>query len=93
MATWVATACNLLSLLENGMQSSELAFYTAQELIAELMSRSTFCGVVVHSAEDHRRDTWEDERLFKVHYNKNLDSGRASRLLDAVAEYMTIHLE
>jgi hypothetical protein len=79
--------------MEQRMQSSELAFYTTQELVAELMSRKTFCGVVVHSADDHRRETWEEERIFKVHFNKNLDPARASRLLDAVAEYMDVHLD
>ena len=74
------------------MQPSELAFYTAQELIEELMRRQTFCGVVVHSAEEHKRDAWGDERMFKVHFNQNLDSGRASRLLDTVSEYMDVHL-
>lgn len=75
------------------MEPSELAFYTTQELITELMSRQTFCGVVVHSADDHRRDNWDEDRVFKVHFNKNLDSDRVSRLLDSVAEYMSIHLE
>jgi hypothetical protein len=78
--------------MENGMQPSELAFYTTQELIEELMRRQTFCGVVVHSAEDHKRERWDDERIFKVHFNRNLNAARASRLLDRVAEYMDIHL-
>ncbi len=73
------------------MQPSELAFFTTQELIEELMRRQTFFGVVVHSAEEHKRDNWEDERMFKVHFNQNLDSVRASRLLDTVAEYMDVH--
>ena len=69
------------------MHSSELAFYTSNELISELMNRSTFFGCVVHSADDHKHDTW-DERTFRVHFNRNLDSARASRLLDTVAHYM-----
>jgi hypothetical protein len=75
------------------MQPSDLAFCTTQELIEELMSRHTFCGVVVHSADDHRRETWDDERVFKVHFNGNLDCARASRLLDTVSEYMDVHLD
>lgn len=74
------------------MQPSELAFYTAQELIEELMRRQTFCGVVVHSAEEQKRDGWADERMFKVHFNQNLDATRVSRLLDTVSEYMDFHL-
>jgi hypothetical protein len=73
------------------MRASDLAFYTTQELIAELMSRQTFCGVVVHSADDHKNDRWEDERTFRVHFNHNLNAGSASRLLDTVAEYMDVH--
>ncbi len=74
------------------MQSSDLAFYTAQELIEELMRRQTFCGVVVHSAEEQKDEAWGDERVFKVHFNQNLDTARASRLLDTVSEYMDFHL-
>lgn len=74
------------------MQPAELAFFTTQELIEELMRRQTFFGVVVHSAEEHKREAWEDERMFKVHFNQNLDSARASRLLETVAEYMDVHL-
>ena len=70
------------------MQSSDLAFYTTQELIAELMGRQTFCGVVVHSAEEHRNEKWGDERMFKVHFNQNLSSASAGRLLDTVAGYI-----
>lgn len=72
--------------------SSDLAFYTTQELINELMSRQTFCGVVVHSAEDQKQNRWNEERTFKVHFNHNLNTGSASRLLDTVAEYMDVHL-
>lgn len=73
------------------MQSTELAFYTTDELIRELMGRRTFYGCVVHSAEDHKRDAW-DERMFKLHFNQNLDQACASRLLDTVAEYLDVHL-
>jgi hypothetical protein len=74
------------------MQSSDLAFYTSEELIQELMRRKTFYGCVIHSAEDHKHDAW-DERTFRVHYNQNLDHVRASRLLDRVAEYISVHLD
>jgi hypothetical protein len=74
------------------MQPSDLAFYTTQELIEELMRRQTFCGVVVHSADDQKREVWGDERMFKVHFNQNLDSTRVSRLLDTVSEYLDVYL-
>ncbi len=66
----------------------ELDFCTTDELIAELMRRQTFCGVVVHSAEDLKRDEWPSEQIFRVHYSKNLNATRASRLLETVAEFM-----
>lgn len=66
------------------MQSADLAFYTSEELIKELMGRRTFFGCVIHSAEEHKQETWE-ERTFRVHFNRNLDQARTGRLLDAVA--------
>jgi hypothetical protein len=74
------------------MHSSDLAFYTCEELIHELMRRKTFYGCVVHAAEDHKHDSWE-ERTFRVHYNANLDQARTARLLDSVAEYLNVHLD
>lgn len=73
------------------MDPKELSFFTTQELIAELMRRKTFMGVVVHSSEEVRGQVWEDERTFKVHFNDNLDTLGASRLLDTVAEHMSIY--
>jgi hypothetical protein len=73
------------------MQSSELAFFTAQELIEELMRRKTFMGVVVHSPQDWKDGRWGDGRTFKVHFNENLESSQASRLLTRVADYMDLN--
>ncbi len=74
------------------MQSTELAFYTCDELIQELMRRKTFYGCIIHSAADHKHDAW-DERTFRVHFNSNLDQARAGRLLDAVAERLTLEID
>jgi hypothetical protein len=71
------------------MQSTELAFYTTDELIHELMRRKTFYGCVIQSAEDHKRDDW-DERTFRVHFNHNLSQQSTGRLLDTVAEYLNL---
>jgi hypothetical protein len=73
------------------MHESELSYYTTKELIAELMRRQTFLGVVVHAAEEERGQAWADERPFHVHFNSNLDTMEASRLLDSVASYMFVH--
>jgi hypothetical protein len=68
---------------------SELAFFTTQELIAELVRRTTFLGVVIHAEGGLKDENWSGERVFKVDFNSNLSSSEARRLLDAVAEYMS----
>ena len=65
------------------MHACDLAFRTTSELIAELVKRSTFCGVVVQSIEEHRGD-WEGERTFRVHLNPNLTAEETGRLLSAI---------
>ena len=67
------------------MEPSGLELYTAKELIDELMRRKTFLGVVVHSEADYKNRQWNGERIFRVHFNENLDPGQAFRLLDTVA--------
>jgi hypothetical protein len=67
---------------------SELSFFTAHELIAELMRRETFLGVVVHADDEHRGQPWNGARYFSVHFNANLAQGEVSRLLETVAERM-----
>jgi hypothetical protein len=74
------------------MHSTDLAFYTCDELIRELLARKTFYGCVVHTAEEHKHEHW-DERTFRVHFNQNLDRQSAGRLLDRIAEYLNIHSE
>jgi hypothetical protein len=68
----------------NPMGPSDLELYTTKELIDELMRRRTFLGVVVHS-EEELKQAWTGERVFKVHFNDNIDAGQALRLLEAVA--------
>jgi hypothetical protein len=70
------------------MQPSDLELYTTKELVNELMRRKTFLGIVVHSEEELKSKAWTGERIFKVHYNSNLDAEQACRLLDAVSDYM-----
>jgi hypothetical protein len=70
------------------MQPTDLELYTTRELVNELMRRKTFLGIVVHSEEELKSKTWTGERIFKVHYNSNLDADQACRLLDAVVDYM-----
>jgi hypothetical protein len=70
------------------MQPSDLELFTTRELVNELMRRKTFLGIVVHSEQELKSESWTGERIFKVHYNSNLDAEQACRLLDAVADYM-----
>lgn len=68
------------------MQSSDLDFYTTQELVDALMRRKTFLGIVIHSEQELKGHDWHGERMFKVHFNANLDTAQAGRLLDSIAD-------
>ena len=69
------------------MQPNALELFTTRELVDELLRRTTFLGVIVHS-EEELKETWQGERMFKVRFNDNLNAGEACRLLGRVAEYM-----
>jgi hypothetical protein len=71
------------------VQGSEFAFYSNQELIDELLRRTTFLGVVVHSTEEMRNRQWGGERVMRVQFNENLTTEQAGRLLDVVAAQLT----
>jgi len=70
------------------VEQSDLAFFTSEDLIAELMRRQTFLGVVVQSESDWKHGEWGEERTFRVHFNGNLATEEASRLLGRVASYI-----
>jgi hypothetical protein len=70
------------------MDQDDLAFFTSQDLIDELMRRSSFLGIVIHSREEERGGPWPPERTFRVHHNSNLQSHEACRLLRVVADHM-----
>jgi len=72
------------------MHPSDLELFTSQELIAELLRRETFLGVVVHSQDEWRNQQWGEERMFKVSFNDNLSAPKVARLLDAVSEYIEL---
>jgi hypothetical protein len=40
------------------MQAGDLEIYATEELIAELMRRRTFLGVVVQSVDEHKDPEW-----------------------------------
>ncbi len=49
-------------------------------------------GVVIHSDQEFKSGPWGDERIFKVHFNNNLDAAQTGRLLDSVASYIDANL-
>ena len=73
------------------VEPSELTFVTNEELIAELMRRNTFLGVVIQSETDLKQANWGEERNFRVHFNGNLATEEASRLMSRCASYIDVH--
>ncbi len=73
------------------MDKSDLELFSTQELINELMRRKTFLGIVVHSQREFKENKWDGERTFKVHFNGNLKTAQATRLLETIAEYLDCH--
>jgi hypothetical protein len=71
------------------MNASELELFATQDLINELLRRSTFQGVIVHAIDGAKNRHWDGERLFAVRHNANLDTEEAGRLLDVVSQYIT----
>ena len=70
------------------MIQDDLELVSTQDLIEELMRRTTFQGIVVHSQEEARGQDWSGERVFTVRFNANLEHEAAGRLLGIVSEYM-----
>lgn len=70
------------------MHPTDLALFTTEQLIDELLRRPTFLGVVVHSEREMKGKHWGQERVFKVRFNENLDSVQTGRLLGTVAEHL-----
>ena len=70
------------------MSGDDLELVSTRELVEELMRRTTFMGIIVHAADEVRNPRWEEERVFKVHFNRNLDAEQVGRLLGVVSDYM-----
>lgn len=71
------------------MNAKELELFGTQDLINELLSRTTFQGVIVHAVDGAKHRHWNGERLFAVHHNANLDTEEAGRLLDVISQDIT----
>ncbi len=68
----------------------ELELVPTQELIDELLRRSTFQGVIVHALDEARDPEWEGERTFAVRHNASLGTEEAGRLLDVVSRHIAV---
>lgn len=73
------------------MRHSDLELYGTQELLDEVLRRTTFQGVVVHAEGGIKGREWAGERVFKVRFNGNLGRDEAHRLLSAVSEHMQLN--
>lgn len=70
------------------MKAGELELFSTQELIDELLGRTTFQGVVVYALGGAKDRHWDGERQFAVCHNANLGIEEAGRLLNVVSEYI-----
>ncbi len=70
------------------MQPTDLELYSTKELIDELLRRTTFQGVIVHSRDEAKTADWDEERVFNVCLNANLDVEKAGRLLGVISQHL-----
>ncbi len=68
------------------MKPGDLELFTTEELINELMRRTTFQGVVVHARDGAKSRYWDGERVFRVRINENLNREETGRLLEVVSQ-------
>lgn len=68
------------------MRPGELELFSTEELIDELLRRTTFQGVIVHARDGAKDRHWNGERVFRVRLNANLEPEEAGRLLDVVSQ-------
>lgn len=70
------------------MEPSALELVATKEIIDELMRRTTFQGVVIHSQGECKTSDWPEKQVFKVHFSNSLSSDEAGRLLEIVAGHL-----
>ncbi len=70
------------------MDSDGLELLSTTELVEELLRRTTFQGVIVHSQDEAKSRDWSGERIFRVRHNSNLDTEEVGRLLDIVSQHI-----
>jgi hypothetical protein len=77
-----------IGLREQSMKPGDLELFSTEELIDELMRRTTFQGVIVHARDGAKDRHWSGERVFRVRLNANLEPDEAGRLLDVVSQHI-----
>ncbi len=70
------------------MNSDDLELYSTEELVEEILRRTTFQGVIVHSRDQARNRDWSGVRIFSVRHNDNFDAEQAGRLLGVVSQHL-----
>ena len=65
---------------------SDLAFYTSEELVQELVNRSTLVGLVVRSEQEAGKTA--GHRNFRVDFTPNLSQEQAVIILDGLLEQL-----
>ena len=68
------------------MKPGDLELFSTEELIDELMRRTTFQGVIVHARDGAKSRSWDGERVFRVRINENLSREETGRLLEVVSQ-------
>ncbi len=72
------------------MNSEDLALFTSEQLVNELLRRQTFLGVLIHD-EEAWKGRWDGTRNFRVSFNSNLKTEEVRRLLDVVTAHLSTH--
>ena len=70
------------------MDPDGLQLLSTTELVEELLRRTTFQGVIVHSLDEAKSRDWSGERIFRVRHNSNLDTEEVGRLLEVVSQHI-----
>jgi len=68
------------------MNPGDLELFSSEALVEELLRRTTFQGVIVHSRDEAKSRDWTGERVFSIRLNANLEVEEAARLLDVVSQ-------
>ena len=63
-----------------------LEFYTTEDLIKEIINRTTFQGIILQAENDCKNKNWRGKKTFKIHWNENLTKKEVIEILQSTAE-------